>query len=505
MATTYLLGIDIGTQGTKTGLFSQEGRKVAEAFEASRLIRTGNGVVQQEPDEMYGSVLRTIAAVMEQSGISPALVAGIGVDGQMAGIIGIDGDWCAVTWYDSWLDTRCEKYIGHIKQEAEEKVIAITGCPVTYAHGPKILWWKHEQPEVYKTIDKFILPSAYAVGRLAGLNSENAYIDYSHLHFSGFGDVEKKEWSVELLDLFQVDKSKMPRIVNPWDIVGHLTPDAAAQCRLIPGIPLVAGCGDSAATSLAAGVTRKGIIFDVAGTASIFSCCVDQYKPDLKNKTLLYARSIVPGLWIPMAYINGGGLCLQWFRDQLTGTGSPVSFGELDHEAETIAPGSEGLIFLPHFSGRVCPNNANVRGSWIGLHWAHQRGHLYKSIMEGIAYEYRHYFKIIRELVDDAPFTEVYAIGGGAKSPLFNTIKADVLGIGYVPLRIGDTAPLGSALVAGHGVGVFPDLMAAADAMIGFEARIPCHEDRHKAYGKFADAYENVFDALGPTFKAIAG
>jgi xylulokinase len=503
MAAMYLLGIDIGTQGTKTGLFSQDGRKVAEAFEASRLIRTGGGVVQQEPDEMYGSVLRTIASVMEQSGVNPAQVAGIGVDGQMAGIIGIDRNWNAVTWYDSWLDTRCEKYIEFIKHACEEKVIAITGCPVTYAHGPKILWWKHEQPEIYKTIDKFILPSAYAVGRLAGLTAENAYIDYSHLHFSGFGDVEKMEWSEELLDQFQVDKSKMPRIVNPWDIVGCLTPGAAAQCGLIPGIPLVAGCGDSAATSLAAGVTRKGIIFDVAGTASIFSCCVDQYKPDLRNKTLLYARSIVPGLWIPMAYINGGGLCLKWFRDHLTGTGTPVSFGELDREAEPIVPGSEGLIFLPHFSGRVCPNNANVRGSWIGLHWTHQRGHLYKSIMEGIAYEYDHYFRIIRELVQEAAFSEVFVIGGGAKSTLFNAIKADVLGIDYVPLRISDTAPLGSALVAGHGVGLFPDLKAAADAMIGFEARIPSQGDRHKAYQKYADAYANVFEALGPTFKAI--
>lgn len=504
MANDYLLGIDIGTQGTKTGLFSQDGRKIAESFEASRLIRTGTGVVQQEPEEIYGSVLRTIAEVMEKSEINPALVAGIGVDGQMAGILGIDANWNAVTWYDSWLDTRCEKYIGLIKREAEEKVIAITGCPVTYAHGPKILWWKHEKPDIYKTIVKFVLPSTYAIGRLGGLTAESAYIDYSHLHFSGFGDVEKKEWSDELLNLFQIEKSKMPLIVNPWDIVGHLTTEAAKQCRLIPGIPLVAGCGDSAATSLAAGVTRKGVIFDVAGTASIFSCCVDQYKPDLKNKTLLFARSIIPGLWIPMAYINGGGLCLQWFRDQLAGSGSPISFRLLDEESESIVPGSEGLIFLPHFSGRVCPNNADVRGSWIGLHWAHNRGHLYKSIMEGIAYEYGHYFKIIRELVEGAAFSEVYAIGGGAKSTLFNTIKADVLGIDYTPLRINDTAPLGSALVAGYGVGLFTDLKVTVDGMIGFEARIPYNEGRHEAYRKYADAYENVFDALGPTFKAIA-
>lgn len=504
MATQYLLGIDIGTQGTKTGLFSQDGRKMAEAFEASRLISTAKGVVQQEPEDMYGSVLRTVKTVMAKSGIAPDDVAGIGVDGQMAGILGIDREWQAVTWYDSWLDTRCEKYIDIINRKAEEKVIAITGCPVTYAHGPKILWWKHEQPEVYQKIDKFILPSTYAVGRLGGLTSEQAYIDYSHLHFSGFGDVEQLCWSDVLLDLFEVEKEKMPRICNPWDIVGHLTAEAAAQCGLIPGIPLVAGCGDSAATSLAAGVTQKGVMFDVAGTASIFSCCVDQYKPDLTNKTLLYARSIVPGLWIPMAYINGGGMCLEWFREQLTGPDGGISFRELDEEAAMVNPGSEGLIFLPHFSGRVCPNNANVRGSWIGLHWSHKKGHLFRSIMEGIAYEYDSYFRIIRELIEDAAFTQVYAIGGGARSALFNAIKADVLGIDYQTLQLGDTAPLGSALVAGFGVGLYSDLKTAADAMIRFESRTTFNECHHLAYRKYSEAYAGVFEALGSTFKAIA-
>ncbi len=504
MTTKYLIGVDIGTQGTKTGLFSQDGKKISETYEASRLISTSKGMVQQEPEEMYGSLIRTVKQVMKESAVDPHDVAGIGVDGQMAGILGIDQEWNAVTWYDSWLDTRCEKYIDLMKRVAEEKIIAITGCPVTYAHGPKILWWKHEQPEIYKNIDKFILPSAYVIGRLGGLTSEQAYIDYSHLHFSGFGDVEHLIWSEELLDLFEVDKKKMPRILNPWDIVGTLTAEAAAQCGLVQGIPLVAGCGDSAATSLAAGVTQKGIIFDVAGTASIFSCCVDQYMPDLLNKTLLYARSIIPGLWIPMAYINGGGMCLEWFKEQLTGPEGSITFKELDAEAEQILPGSDGLIFLPHFSGRVCPNNANVRGSWIGLHWSHKKAHLFRSIMEGIAYEYDYYFHIIKELVKDTDFTQVYAIGGGAKSALFNTIKADVLGIDYVKLQIEDTAPLGSALVAGFGVGLFDDLKTAADSMISFETKTTFNEKNHRAYNKYATAYADVFEALEATFIAIA-
>ncbi|MHB8062332.1 MAG: xylulokinase, partial [Ruminiclostridium sp.] len=489
MSTKYLIGVDIGTQGTKTALFSLEGYKISDAFEASRLISESKGEVQQEPDDIFGSVIRTISEVMDKSGICPSEVEAIGIDGQMAGVMGIDKEWNAITYYDSWLDTRCQKYIDLIKGIAEEQVIRITGCPVTYAHGPKILWWKYEKPEVYKRIDKFIMPSTYVVGRLAGLKSSQAYIDYTHLHFSGYGDVERNTWSEELLRLFAVDRNKMPEIVEPWKVVGALTETAAKQCHLVSGIPLVAGCGDSAATSLAAGVTSKGVIFDVAGTASIFSCCVDQYKPDVLNKTLLYPRSVIPGLWAPMAYINGGGLCLQWFKDHLTGADS-ATYMELDAEAEKLAPGSGGLIFLPHFSGRVCPNNPNVRGSWLGLSWTHKREHLYRAIMEGIAYEYDSYFQIIKSLIKDVEFSQVYAIGGGARSNLFNSIKADVMGINYTTLRINDTAPLGSAIVAGYGAGVYKDLKETVDRLVGFDASIEYDEGRHQAYRKFSKAYE---------------
>ncbi len=498
----YLLGVDIGTQGTKTGLFTSTGKKAAEAFEASRLVNPSKGVVQQEPDDIYGSVLRTILEVVRKSGVQPGEIAAIGIDSQMAGVMGIDRDWNAVTYYDSWLDTRCEKYIGRMRAEAEERVISLTGCPVTYAHGPKVLWWKQEKPETYQRIDKFVMPGVYVAGKLAGLKSDKAYIDYTYLHFSGFGDVEHNMWSEELLQHFDIERSKMPEIVNPWDIIGHLTGSAARHCGLAEGIPIVAGCGDTAATSLAAGVTQKGIVFDIAGTASVFSCCVDSYKPDVTNKTLLYPRSVLPGLWAPMAYINGGGLCLQWFRDNLAGDGA--TYRELDREAERIAPGSEGLLFLPHFSGRVCPNNPNVRGSWMGLSWNHKRAGMYNAVMEGIAYEYDYYFKIIKNLVADSSFSQVYAIGGGAKSSLFNRIKANVLGLEYVTLNIADTAPLGSAIVAGYGAGVFTDLKKTADSFIEIEHRIASDVSAHNAYKKYSSAYEKVFKALEPTFKELA-
>jgi len=501
----YLIGVDIGTQGTKTALISLEGHIVSDAFEASKLISPSKGVVQQEADDIYLSVINTIFQVITKSGVNSEDVLGIGIDAQMAGIMGIDKEWNAVTYYDSWLDTRCEKYIEQIKKEAEDKVVRITGCAVTYTHGPKILWWKHERPEIYKKIDKFIMPSTYVVGRLAGLKADEAYIDYTHLHFSGFGDVENLKWSDELLSLFKVEKSKMPEIVEPWKVIGGLTEDAARRCNLIAGMPIVAGCGDSAATILGSGITKKGLLFDVAGTASIFACCVDKYKPDVSTKTMLYARSVIPGLWTPLAYINGGGMCLKWFRDNLTGKENMPSYTDLDRDAEKIVPGSDGLMFLPHFSGRVCPNDPNVRGTWIGLSWIHSREHMYRSIMEGIAYEYSYYLKVIKGLLSDVEFSQVYAIGGGSKSILFNSIKSDVLGIKYSTLNASDTAVIGSAVIAGYGVKAFSNMEETVDRFIRIENQIEPNIQRHLEYKKFTGPYEKVFEALGPTIKAISG
>lgn len=505
MPENYLIGVDIGTQGTKTSLFDTEGDTVAEAFEASRLISPSPGVVEQDADEIYSSVLRTIKEVMEKSGVDARKIAAVGMDGQMAGIMGIDEDWTAVTRYDSWLDTRCGKYIGMIKQRAEEAVIGTTGCPVTYAHGPKVLWWMHERPEEYKKIRKFVMPVTYVAGKMTGLKARQAYIDYTHLHFSGFGDVQKLEWSDELLRLFGADKGKMPEIVEPWKIVGHIKKEAADRCGLIEGIPVAAGCGDQAATSLGVGVTHKGIAFDVAGTASVFSWCVDAYKPDVKSKTLIFARSVIPDLWIPLAYISGGGLCLKWFRDRLTGGGAGVGFDTLDSEAASVPPGSEGLVFIPHFSGRTCPNDPDVRGSWIGLNWAHTRGHMYRAVMEGIAYEYACYLNILKNLLGDVSFSSVLAAGGGAKSKVFKSIKSNVLGIPYTTLKKGDMATWGSAVTAGYGVKIYRDLKTAAGRQDGHGEPISPDIAIHEKYGKYVEIYDRIFPALGGTFESLGG
>jgi len=497
----YLIGVDLGTQGTKAALQDEHGRLVRESFEPSRLIRPEPGAIEQDPQDMLGSVLHCIRDVVEGSGINPGDVAAIGLDGQMAGIMGVDAGGMAATPYDSWLDTRCGKYRKQFLEYGEEAVIGLTGAPVTYAHGPKVLWWKNEQAGVYKKIRRFVQPAAYCVMRMCGLSSGDAFIDHTYLHFSGFADTALRCWSTELLSELDVEADKMPRIVKPYDKMGGLAQEMAEACGLLPGTPMVAGCGDTAASSFGAGIIRSGLLFDVAGTASVLAFAVNSFIPDKKHKTIMFAPSVIDGLYTPMAYISGGGLCLKWLRDDVLQKSH--TYAQLDELAEKVAPGSDDLLFIPHFSGRTCPNDAAVRGSFVNLSWQHGAAHLYRAVMEAIAYEYGIYRDIINELAPGLGFERIICVGGGAKSRIFNQIKADVLGAPVSTIRVADTAALGCCVVAGYGVGLYDSLTAPVMEAAALRDTILPRSDYTEFYKHRQKIYAGIFPALHGIYEEL--
>lgn len=496
----YLIGVDIGTQGTKACLFDLQMNMASESFEASRLITPAPGTVWQEADDILGSVLRTIRALIEGSGINPADVLAAGIDSQMAGIMGIDAQGDAVTYYDSWLDTRCEKYMKEMNLKAGDRITELTGGPVTYTHGPKILWWKYERPDVYARIAKFVLPHGYVVGKMAGLKSNQAYFDYTCIQYSGFGDNKNLKWSDELLSLFDVDPDKMARIVSPFDVVGTVTREIAALCGLKPGTPLVAGSGDTAASVFGSGMFEGGMVLDCAGTASVLCSIVDSYKPDTLYKTLTMMRSPLDGFWFPLAYINGGGLSMEWYRDTLTGD-PPAGYAQLEDKAKQIPPGSEGILFIPHFAGRVLPNNPDIKGSFIGLDWKHTREHLFRATMEGIAYEYAYYLDVLKKLYPQYAFRQMSAVGGGARSKLFLQIKADVLDLNVTSFETGNTALIGSAVIAGCGIGVIDDYRSLIRKSMKKRMELQPVRERHEKYQPYAAAYLTAIEALEKVYR----
>ncbi len=496
---TYVIGIDIGTQGTKAALFDDKMELITTAFEESRLISPKPGTVWQEPDDLYASCANTIRELLEKSGAAATDIAAIGLDGQMAGIMGVDSDGEASTYFDSWLDMRCGKYVEQMNTRAGKRIIELSGGPATYVHGPKILWWKNEQPDAYKKTTKFVLPHSYVVGKMTGLSGNNAYFDYTHLHFSCLADTANKAWSDELLETFDIDKHKMARITSPFEIVGRVTKEFAALSGLIEGIPVAAGCGDTAASTFGSGMFRRELILDCAGTASVLCSVVDKYVPDTEHATLTMMRSPVDGLFLPLAYINGGGMCMRWFRDTLSGKPA-ADYSLLDAEAAQIEAGSEGLIFVPHFSGRVLPSNPNLKGAYLGLDFKHTRGHMFRAVMESIAYEYKYYLSILRSLYPGDCFDHMLTVGGGAKAPLFNQIKADVLGVTVTTFETGETALLGSAVIAAAGVGLIADYQEPIQRVMKKGSEYTADERNYAAYKPYAQEYLAAIENLTPFY-----
>jgi xylulokinase len=497
---SMLIGIDIGTQGTKAALFSENGRAISEAFQKSNLFQPEPGVVEEDPEEQLDAVCNTIKELIEKTQTNPSDIAGLAIDGQMAGIIGVGADGMNVTPYDSWLDTRCAPYIKQMKAEAAEEILNKSGCAPSFNHGPKKIWWKNEHPDVYKKITAFVQPGGYAVMRLCGLKGSDAFIDTSYLHFSGFADNQNSKWDAALCRHFGIDIDKLPRIVKPDEIMGQVIPELAARTGLKAGTPVAAGCGDTAASFLSCGAASEGICVDVAGTASVFASTTADFRAD-KNLILGCGQSAVPGLWHPYAYINGGGMNLEWFRKNIGMMLSPEGSAELNFEklnalSEAVEPRNDDPIFVPHLAGRNSPAQPDLRGSWAGLNWNHNAGHLYRAVCEGVALEYKIYMQTLTEIYNGFKPTEIRITGGGGKSPLWNRIKADALEIPVVPVDRQEGAPLGSALVAGKAVGVFPDLKAAADKWIGkSEATMP-NPDAFARYRYRSRRYVSLMEAL---------
>jgi xylulokinase len=426
----------------------------------------------------------------------------------MAGTLGLDKNWKAVTPYDSWLDIRCRDYIDYVNKNYADLLIRVTGVPPTVDHLPKMLWWKNEKPEIFEKICKFTVPSVYVAGRLAGLSGDEAFYDYTYVTFTGLFDARKMSWSEELSEAFGIPIDKMPRIVKPWDLIGELTANEAKKMGLVKGVSLVAGAGDGMASAFGAGITKPGLCLDIAGTASAFYVSTNKMIPDTKFKTLIYLKSVVPELWNVGAYINGGGLCLRWFRDEIARYEKEMArkmgkdpYKLLDNSASKVPSGSDGLFFIPHLGGRAYPYDPKIRGVWLGFTWKHTSAHFFRAILESICYEYHHYLRILNDLFTRLELKEIRGIGGGCKSSLWTQMKADILNVPYVLLNREEHAVLALAALGGYAVGSFNDYVKTIDEWVKPVNRIMPAGERHEKYGKYAEFYEQLLNELDKIFK----
>jgi len=507
MSTADLLfGIDLGTTGTRAVLYTAEGAVLASAGAETPLHWHGPGAVDQDPDDFYDGATRAMAECMERSQADPARVAGIGICGQMAGVLGVDARWQPAMPYDSWLDVRCAADVDVLTRDLGDAVVELTGCPPMVNHAPKLLWWKREHPPAYAKTAKFLMPSGYVAGKLAGLTAADAFIDRTYLHFTGLADARYGLWSDRLATALDISTDKLPRIVEPATVIGYLTAEAAALCGLHRGVPVAAGLGDTAAGALGAGVVRPRQLLDTAGTAAVFAASIDTFQSDTCERTLIVMRGALDGQWIALSYLSGGSL-LSWFRSVLIGDAGAAGDSDLDGFTAgfaTIAPGSDGLLFIPHLDGRVLPSDPLMGGAWVGLHRHHGQGHLGHAILESVAYEYAGYLRLLSKLHPDITPEETRVVGGGARSALWNRIKASVLGVPYVRLDRDEVSCWGAALVAGSAVGLFADLAQVATRSTPVKDYFEPNWEEHAVYTQMSAQYRVVVEALATPSRALA-
>ncbi len=501
-----LIGVDLGTSVVKAALYRPDGTALATAEQATTLRQPAPGVAEQDPDEFVAAALAVIREVVAASGCAPGAVAAIAFAGQMGGLLGIDKEWQAITpWYVSTLDTRYVPYVARMEALAGPAMIALSGAvPIA---GPRMLWWQEAHRALDARIAKVLILANYVAGRLAGLTAEQAFVDPSYLTWFGVNDTARRTWAPDLIEQVGLDGGKLPRIVPAATRIGSLTPKAAAACGLRAGVALVAGAGDQVAGFLGAGLVDAGQVIDVAGTFPVLATPLDRFLPGARDATFqALAGPLDSAPWYAMMYIGGGGLTHRWFVENFGGGGAEgvASYAALDAQAAEIAPGAEGLIFLPHLGGRASPVDADQRGAWLGITWTHGPAHFYRAVLESIAYDFAGALAELRELVPELRVDAVRVIGGGARSALWNQVKADVLGVPYVPLRRHDVTTWGCAMLAGHAAGLFPDMAKVARRSVEQGETVTPRPAVTAHYAGYVQAYQQALADLRGVHAAIA-
>ena len=493
----YFLGIDVSTTATKALLIDPAGQVLAVAsthysFETPRPLWS-----EQHPDLWWDGAQQSMRAVLQQSRVDPAQIGGVGLTGQMHGLVLLDQAGQVLRPSILWNDQRTQAQCDEIHQRiGREKFIQITGnVALTGFTAPKILWVKENEPELYARAAHVLLPKDFVRYKLTG--------DFAMDKADGAGtvlmDLKRRDWSDEVLSALDIPRGWMPPLYEGPQITGRLSAAAAAATGLLAGTPVMACGGDQAAGAVGMGVVTPGIVGLTVGTSGVVFASTPAALIEPEGRLHAFCHA-VPGLWHFMGVMLSAAGSLQWYRDTLA---PGMSFDDLLKEAEAVPAGSDGLQFLPYLSGERTPHpDPLARGGFIGLTVRHGRGHLTRAVLEGVAFGLKDSFTLIQS-AGLGEIHQVRASGGGTKSALWRQILASVLEAELVTVNTTEGAAYGAALLAAVGAGQYESVPAACDAAIQVTGSTLPDAEQVKAYARAYPIYRGLYPALTPTFKVI--
>jgi len=488
----YWMGIDVGTGGTRALLVDAQGA-VKGAFTAPHEdMRMDQPLwAEQRPENWWDAAQIAIRGVFAETGVTGSEVTGIGLSGQMHGLTLLDASDHIVRPALIWCDQRSQPQVDYVNRTAGAAfVLEQTANPMLTGFTlPKLLWVRDHEPEQYAKIRKVLLPKDYLRFELTG-----EYVsDVSDASGTGVFDVVNRKWAFPLADKLGVDRSLWPAICESSDISGRVTAKAAALTGLAEGTPVAGGAGDQAASAAGNGIVEPGIVSCTIGTSGVVFAHLEKPEYDAKGRVHTFCHS-VRNKWHVMGVTQGAGLSLQWFRNTIA---PGASYDALTAEAAQSPAGAQGLYWLPYLMGERTPHlDAEARGGWIGLTAKHSRADMIRAVLEGVAYSQMDCLEIIDNM--GVKVKTVRLSGGGAKSPFWRQMFANVFGKQVVTLESQEGSAYGAALLGMVATGAFATLEQACAATIRqidvVEPNADAHQYKtgHKTYQALYPALKNV-------------
>jgi xylulokinase len=486
----YWLGIDVGTGGTRALLVDERG-KVRHAVTASHdQMRMERPLwAEQRPENWWEAAQQAIRGVLAQAGAAGSDIRGIGLSGQMHGLVLLDGSDRVIRPALIWCDQRSQAQVDAINlRVGKQAVLASIANPVLTGFTlPKLLWVRDHEPDSFSRLRKVLLPKDYLRLQLTGEYAS----DVSDASGTALFDVVNRKWSNEMAGRLEIDCSILPTVAESSEITGRISQRAARETGLAEDTPVVAGAGDQAASAIGNGIVEPGCVSCTLGTSGVVFAHMRTPAYDFAGRVHTFCHA-VRGAWHVMGVTQAAGLSLQWFRRNLA-PGS--TYDELTSEAATSPAGADGLFWLPYLMGERTPHlDASARGGWIGLTAKHTRADLIRALLEGVSYSQKDCLDIVEQM--SGPVQSVRVSGGGARSPFWRQMLADVFGKRVAVVETQEGSAYGAALLALVGTGAYASAQEVCSSAIHETDSVAPQPRETAVYAQGHRTYQSLYPAL---------
>jgi xylulokinase len=495
---TYWLGVDVGTGGSRAILIDSGGRVAAAVSVAHEEIAMEQPLwAEQRPENWADASFQAIRGALASAEITGDQVRGIGLSGQMHGLVILDQRHQVIRPALIWCDQRSQPQVDWINQRlGAAKVLEHTANPVLTGFTlPKLLWVRDHEPGRFESVRHVLLPKDYLRFRLTG----ELATDVSDASGTAMFDVVRRHWSFDMMDGLGLDRSILPRAHESVDVAGAVSEGAAVLTGLAPDTPVAGGGGDQASSAVGNGVVERGAVSCTLGTSGVIFAHMEQVAYDRDGRVHTFCHA-VRDKWHVMGVTQGAGLSLQWFRHQFA---PGVPYDELLAEAAESPPGARGLYWLPYLMGERTPHlDAAARGGWIGVTAKHTRADLIRALIEGVAYSQKDGLDLVAAL--GVNVTSIRASGGGARSRLWRQILADTFGKPVVTMASEEGSALGAAILAMVATGEYSSVLEACRAVVRERDVVQPRSGEARVYAAGHAVYRSLYPALRPLFPRIS-